>query len=199
MKKVIAILCCISAIILFSSCNRSVDVLNNHARSIHKDSPGEIQLTFDYTKQKGFSSNQIAAWLENEKGKIVYTFMVTEFTAEKGYKKRPDSLATWVAKANPKEMDKEQVDMIAQATPATGTVTCKWDCVDDKGVAIKPGTYALYVEGTIYEKDSVVYFGAITIGDEPSEAVAVPGFKTEKSKSSNMLLNVKAQFIPKES
>jgi hypothetical protein len=199
MKKAVAMLCCISCMLLFISCNSAiVDVLNNHARSVHKDSPGEIELSFQYTKQDKTDSNQFAAWLENDKGEIVYTFAVTKYTVKKGYKKSPGSLATWVSKANPKDMKKEEIDAIAQATPDTGTVVCTWDCVDDKGAVLAPGKYVIYLEGSSSAEDGIIYIGSLVIGDESSKSYLIPGFKTEESKSDNMILNVIAKFTPKE-
>lgn len=156
-----------------------------------------IEMSISFHKQMRASSNQFAVWLENTEGEIVRTFFVTEFTANGGYIKREDSLPLWTEKSNVKEMESNQVDAIANATPKTGDLKYAWDCVDDKGEILPNGEYNFFVEGTIFKKGRVVYSGMITIGDTAQTVVATPEYMTEKSKNSDMISNVTASYILK--
>ncbi|WP_433178531.1 hypothetical protein [Treponema denticola] len=51
-----------------------------------------ISISFDFSKKLRLASNQFAVWVENENGMLVKNLFVTDFTAGKGWEKRPESL-----------------------------------------------------------------------------------------------------------
>ena len=61
---------------------------------------GEVIITFDYEKQSGSASNQFAVWIEDMDGNYLNTLYATKWTANGGFKSRPDSIAMWVAKSD---------------------------------------------------------------------------------------------------
>lgn len=133
---------------------------------------GSVMITFDYKKQSGSASNQFAVWIEDMGGNMVKTLYATRFTANGGYKNRPDSIAVWVEKSGLANMSKPEVDAITGATPGAGTLKYEWDLTGADGLAVPPGEYMFFVEGTLRWKNRVIYSGAIRIGDAPASVQA---------------------------
>jgi hypothetical protein len=94
---------------------------------------GAIEVSFTYTKQSGFSSNQFAVWIEDAQGRYVKTLYATKFTASGGWKKRELSLVEWVKKSNLAGMSKAQIDAITGPTPKNGILRYVWDGTDSAG------------------------------------------------------------------
>ena len=82
-----------------------------------------LTVEFNYEKISGSASNQFAVWIEDMNGKYINTLYATRWTANGGYKNRPDSIALWVEKSNLESMSKAEVDAIAGATPSAGSVS----------------------------------------------------------------------------
>ena len=81
----------------------------------------EVKISFDYQRQSTIASNQIALWVEDEKGHAVRTLLATSFTSgRRGYRNRDMSLENWVAAARPDRMDDAALDAVSSATPSTG-------------------------------------------------------------------------------
>jgi hypothetical protein len=133
---------------------------------------GEVVISFDYKKQSGSASNQFALWIEDMDGKYINTLYATRYTANGGYKVRPDSIALWVDKSGLTNMEKAEVDAVSGATPAAGNLTYIWDLTDKNGERVQTGNYKFFVEGTLRWKNYVLYTGVITIGDTPAEVTA---------------------------
>jgi hypothetical protein len=142
---------------------------------------GEVAISLEYVRQSGSASNQYAVWIEDMGGKLLKTLYATQWTANGGYKTRPDSIALWVEKSNLAAMTESEVDAIGGATPRTGTQTYTWDLTDADGGAVSPGEYRFVVEGTLRWKNSVVYSGVIAIGDVPVTVQAGADFTYEAS------------------
>jgi len=171
-----------------------------------RDVSGELIITFDYEKIPGIASNQFAVWIEDSSGDYIRTLYATRWTANGGYKTRPDSIALWVAKSNLASMQQSEVDAIAGATPASGSLSYSWDLTGANGITVSPGEYKFFVEGTLRWKNHVIYAGVINIGDSPATAEAAANFIYEASDTQAALENdspenamismVTASFIP---
>ena len=149
---------------------------------------GEIVITFDYEKISGMASNQFAVWVEDMNGNYINTIYATQWTANGGYKDRPDSVAMWVEKSDIASMPEYYVDAIAGATPkVSGSQSYAWNLKDINGNTVQPGEYKFFVEGTLRWKNYVLYSGVIKIGDEPVTVQADVEFVYEKSNNQSAL------------
>ena len=125
---------------------------------------GAFTITFDYVKQTGTASNQFAVWIEDMDGNLVRTLYATGFTANGGYKNRPDSIPLWVEKSGLAAMTKADVDTVTGATPRQGALSYEWDLTDKNGAVVPSGEYKFFVEGSLRWKNRVVYTGVVDIG-----------------------------------
>ena len=167
---------------------------------------GTMTVSFDFTKQTGYASNQFAVWIENGSDEYVKTLYATRFTAEGGYQKRPDALSVWVARAS--LADGEDVDAVTGATPKTGTLRYDWDLTNEQGERVPDGVYRYFVEGTLRWKNRVLYSGEIELNGAPavSNAIAVYSFEastesdalSEQSPEAGMIGAVSAAYTPPE-
>ena len=148
---------------------------------------GRLTITFDYEKQSGMASNQFAVWIEDMEGNYIKTLYATKYTANGGYKDRPDSIALWVEKSGLASMQKSEVDAIAGPTPKAGNLSYSWNLTDASGNAVLPGEYKFYVEGTLRWKNCVIYSGTIKIGGEAAEVTADVAFAYEASEGYDAL------------
>ena len=158
---------------------------------------GIVEISFPYTKQSGFSSNQFAIWIENSNGDFIKTIYATKFTAKGGWEKRATSLPEWVKKSGLAKLSKTEIDSFSGATPATGDLKYIWNCTDKIDKKVAEGEYKFFIEATLRGEYRVIYTGIIKIGNEKNEVIAKAeyfGITTEKEK--NMLGNVKAVYIP---
>ena len=156
-----------------------------------------VQINFDYTKRDGFSSNQIAIWLEDANGNYIKTIYITDFTGRKsGWKKRNQSLSNWQKKANAIKMSQSEIDAVSKATPKQGNVNIIWDCKDNNGKLIKDGNYRIVVEATIYQDNNVLYTAEINIGNKSNSQIAIPKYSKSEAKEIDIIKNVKVSFNP---
>ena len=156
-----------------------------------------VQINFDYTKRDGFSSNQIAIWLEDANGNYIKTIYITDFTGRKsGWKKRNQSLSNWQKKANAIKMSQSEIDAVSKATPKQGNVNIVWDCKDNNGKLIKDGNYKIVVEATIYQDNNVLYTAEINIGNKANSQIASPKYSKSEAKEIDIIKNVKVSFNP---
>ena len=153
----------------------------------------DVSIDFDYKSMSGFSSNQMALWVENDKGEVVKTIFVTDFTGVKrGYKKREQSLNHWVSIAKPDKMTDSEIDVISSATPKAGTQHFSWDFTDNAGKKVPEGKYFIKLEGTLYQGSNAVYTGTIDTGNIAPGTVEVVLERSEPATTKNetMLQNV---------
>jgi hypothetical protein len=183
------------------------DDVNNIDKSNATDVlSGEIVITFDYEKQSGSASNQFAVWIENMDGQLVKTLYATRYTANGGYKDRPDSIAVWVEKSDLASMQKSDVDAITGATPKAGSLSYTWDLTDADGVLVSPDKYFFMVEGTLRWKNYVLYSGVIDVSAAAVTVTADAEFfyetsdrydaLTDNSPENSMISFVTASFVP---
>ncbi|MDR3271199.1 MAG: DUF2271 domain-containing protein [Peptococcaceae bacterium] len=140
---------------------------------------GEVTIAFDYQNQSGHASNQFAVWIEDADGRYVKTLYATRFTANGGYKNRPDSIPVWVEKTG--LADIENVDAITGATPKSGTLVYTWDLTGVDGAPVPASTYHFFVEGSLRWKNRVLYTGALKIGGGAATVEAEARFIYEAS------------------
>jgi len=167
---------------------------------------GEVVISLEYERQSGSASNQYAIWIEDMDGNYIQTLYASRWTANGGYKSRPDSIALWARKSDLAAMPKSDVDAISGATPRAGTQTYTWDLATNTGGMITTGEYRFFVEGTLRWKNYVLYSGVIEIGDKPVTVQASVDYfyessdryaaLTGESPENNMITDVKATFVP---
>jgi len=167
---------------------------------------GSVVITFDFTRQAGSASNQFAVWIAEKSGAYIKTLYATRYTAQGGFRVRPDSIPVWTAKSGIASMEKSKVDAITGPTPGSGKLSYTWDLTDSKGSRVPAGEYAFYVEGALRWKNHVLFTGVITVGDTPGAVQAEAKYTYEASGSqsalsdsspeSAMIRNVTARFAP---
>lgn len=153
-----------------------------------------VSIKFDYQVMPNEASNQVAAWVENEKGKLVKTIYVSDFTGKRrGYKVREDALSHWVSAADPDSMSDKQIDAVSSATLQDGKQTFEWDLTNNNGETVPAGQYTIKLEGTLYWKSNVVYSGVVDTAKNTSGKITVRRKRSEPENSDNdtMIQNVK--------
>ena len=167
---------------------------------------GEVVVEFDYLAQSGHASNQFAVWIEDADGSLVKTLYATRYTANGGYKNRPDSISIWVDKSDVASMDKKQIDAITGATPKSGALSYTWNLTDTNGDSVQPGEYSVFLEGSLRWKNKVLYSGKIVVGSSHAtiqadaeyiyETAQGQAALTSDSPETAMIGNVTVRFIP---
>ena len=167
---------------------------------------GEFVITFDFERQRGAASNQHAVWIEDMDGNVIRTLFASRWTADGGYKTRPDSIALWAERAGLANKTSDEVDAVSGATPSSGPLSYAWDLTDMDGNTVPPGDYMFFVEGTLRWKNFVLYSGVITLGTEPVSVQANAEFTydgdgrfaalTADSPENEMIGPVTAVFTP---
>jgi hypothetical protein len=127
-------------------------------------SPGSVTIAYELYRIKKMASNQIAVWIEDGSGRYVKTLYATRFTAEGGFRKRPQSLPEWVRVSNWEDASPSEVDAVSGATQKAGPVELVWDCTDGNGKPVPAGVYVYKIEGIVSWENRVVWSGRIEIG-----------------------------------
>jgi hypothetical protein len=136
----------------------------------------KVEVSFTYTKQGGFASNQFAVWIEDAQGRHVKTLYATKFTATGGWQKREFSLPLWVKQSNLAGMNKAQIDVITGSTPKSGDLRYVWDGTNSTGKAVPAGEYRVIVEASLRNENSVIYTAAVKLGGEKGKVTAQPRY-----------------------
>jgi len=167
---------------------------------------GELVISFDFVRQSGPASNQHAVWIEDMDGNVVRSLFASRWTADGGYRRRPDSIAVWAERAGLADMTSAEVDAVSGATPATGQQSYTWDLTDINGDIVPPCNYIIFVEGTLRWKNFVLYSAMITLGAEPVTVHADAEFTyegdrryealNEESAENNMIGPVTVVYMP---
>ena len=167
---------------------------------------GELEISFNYTKQTGPGSNQYAVWIENASGEVVKTLFVTEFTSKgrsrdgskpaRGYTYRTSCMPTWVKHADAENLTDEQMDAFTGATPAQGGVqTFTWDFTDQAGNAVPKGTYRFYVEATYNGPSVVTYTGTVSSGQKAGDLEVEMSYIEESEDRKDMISDVRVRVL----
>ena len=156
-----------------------------------------VEISFGYNKQSGFSTNQYVIWVEDGKGNLVKTIYATKFTAGGGWAKRPESIPLWVSKSGLSAMSKKDIDAFSGATPKAGTMNYRWDGTDKNGNRVAPGEYRIFLEATLRAENRVLYSALITLGSaSPIEAEVRSLYFGSSDKERGMIENVKVTYRP---
>ncbi len=166
------------------------------SRSEAGKTSGILEITVDYKRQDGRGSNQYAVWVEDAVGNLVKTLYVTQFTADGGYKKRPDCTPLWVTKAQAPSLSKEQIDAFSGATPQTGLQVYTWDGTDQQGQEVAPGSYTFVVEATYLGSHIVVFKGEFDRDHAEITLTPEAEFNSDESQNRDMIQGVTARYIP---
>ena len=153
------------------------------------------ELSFSFTRQSGFASNQFAVWIEDSRGAHIKTLYATRFTADGGWKKRPASIPLWVKQSGLSGMTKSQIDSLSGATPKSGTLTCRWDGTDSRGAALPAGDYVIFLEGTLRGENQVIYRAPIRLGQGARAAEVSVEYIGKPGSESAMIGNVTARVL----
>lgn len=70
-------------------------------------------------------------------------------------------------------MPADEIDAPTGATPRNGTVNYTWDGTDDNGNPVPKGTYTVFVEGTLYWENRIVYSGKVNWGSQTQQSVPI--------------------------
>ena len=168
--------------------------------------PGELEISFNYTRQTGPGSNQYAVWIENASGEVVKTLFVTEFTSKgrsrdgskpaRGYTYRTSCMPTWVKHADAENLTDEQMDAFTGATPAQGGVqTFTWDFTDQAGNAVPKGTYRFYVEATYNGPSVVTYTGTVSSDRKAGDLEVEMSYIEESEDRKDMISDVRVRVL----
>lgn len=129
------------------------------------EATGRVTISYTLTRLSRIASNQLAIWIEDADGRYVRTLFVTDFTGRRaGWKRRPQTLPTWLQMAGVKEARQSDIDSISAATPASGGHTAVWDLEDRHGKAVAPGTYRYRIEANISWENTAMWTGTIEVG-----------------------------------
>ena len=126
--------------------------------------PTGMEISFTYNRQRGFSSNQFAIWIEDSRGNFTKTIYATRFTASGGWARRSMSIPVWVEKSGLSSMARSEVDAFTGATPRAGTLSYSWDGRDKNGNPLPAGEYRVFLEATLREANRVLYCATFTLG-----------------------------------
>jgi Predicted periplasmic protein len=159
---------------------------------------GLVEITLDYEKQEGSGGNQWAIWIEDEKGDLVKTVFVTNFTADGGYIPRPACTPIWVSKAKERgSLNENKIDAYSGATPQTGVHTYVWDLTDEDNNAIEKGTYTFVVEATLLMESEAIFKGEVAIGGDKEITIhPEPKFTSDEERNKETIKSVVARYKP---
>ena len=167
------------------------------AQMAAQSSVSVTEISFTFERQRGFSTNQFAVWIEDSRGGLVKTLFATKFTAGGGWSKRPESVPLWVEKSGLASMNKKDIDAFSGATPRNGALSYRWDGRDKNGNPASPGEYKIFLEATLRSENRVLYSAPFTLGSRsPSEAEIKPGYFGSGSAERNMIGNVRVTYRP---
>jgi hypothetical protein len=157
---------------------------------------GGVEVSFTFTRQGGFGSNQFAVWIADAGGNYVKTLYATRFTAGGGFAKRPQSIPGWVKQSGLAGMEKKAVDALTGATPRTGTQSYRWDGTSQAGTAVPPGVYQVFVEASLRNENRALYRAAVELGGPGGEAAVQSEYFGKSVKERNMISGVKVTYTP---
>jgi hypothetical protein len=161
-------------------------------------SSGSVEISFTYTRQSGFGSNQFAVWITDAQGNYVKTLYATRFTATGGYAKRAQAIPDWVASSGLAGMGKAQIDAFTGATPRTGNLSYRWDGTNQAGEALPPGEYRIFLEASLRSENRALYSAPVQLGASSGPVELQPQYFGKDTKVRAMISGVTVLFLPGE-
>jgi hypothetical protein len=155
-----------------------------------------VEVSFTYTRQGGFGSNQFALWIEDAQGRCVKTLYATRFTASGGYARRPQSIPDWVRQSGLARMSRDQVDAFTGATPRTGVLRYRWDGTDQGGTALPPGAYRVFLEASLRNENRVLYSAPVQLGASSGPVEIQPRYFGNDRRERAMISGVNVSCMP---
>ena len=191
MKKILSLLIVCVASTLIAAC---------------ASKPGDLEISFNYTKQAGPGSNQYAVWIENASGQVVKTLFVTEFTSKgrsrdgskpaRGYTYRTSCVPSWVKHVGAENLTDDEMDAFTGATPAqSGVQTFTWDFTDQDGKPVAKGTYRICLEATYNGNSVVTYTGTVASGQKAGDIELEKSYIEETEDRKDMVSDVSAKIL----
>jgi hypothetical protein len=166
------------------------------AQSDSGSGSGALEISFTYTRQGGFGSNQFAVWITDAEGNYLKTLYATRFTASGGYARRPQSIPDWVKQSGLAGLGKEAVDAFTGATPRTGALSYRWDGTDQAGAVLPPGEYQVFLEASLRNENRVLYRAAVQLGAASGPVEPEPQYFGKDTKVRAMISGVKVSVMP---
>jgi len=158
---------------------------------------GKVTISYDLEHLNRIASNQLAVWIEDEKGNYVRTIYATSFMAKGGYRSRAECCPTWVKVAGWKDAAPAEVDAVSGPTQKAGHIALTWDCLDRSGKPVPPATYVVKLEGTIFWENRVLYKAAVVVGGARVQVKPTPEYSPPAAKDvGEMVKNVVVEFVP---
>jgi hypothetical protein len=156
--------------------------------------PGTVELSFTYTRQIGFGSNQFAVWITDAGNNYIKTLYATRFTASGGYAKRPQSIPGWVSVSGIAGKSKVQVDALTGATPKAGRLSYQWDGTNEAGAAVPAGEYRIFLEASLRNENRVLYSAPVQLGGSSAPAELQPQYFGADTKARAMISDVNVVY-----
>ena len=156
-----------------------------------------LEISFNFTRQSGFSSNQYAVWIEDGRGGYVTTLFATNYTASGGWRRRPQSIPDWVRRSGLSSLNRREVDAFSGATPRTGTLSYRWDGRDRNGNPLPPGEYRVFLEATLRGENRLLCSAPFTLGSSnPAEAEVTTEYFGSGTSERGMIQGVRVFYRP---
>jgi len=160
---------------------------------------GTVTVSYTLHRIPGHASNQLAVWIEGEKGTFVRTLFATDFMARRGgFRLRPQCCPEWVRASGLERLSPAEVDAVSGATQKPGAIALAWDCRTAGGDPVPPGEYVYKVEGNLFWEKRVLWSGRIRVGGSPAFSTATAEYLPDASaaESGPLVEDVTARFQP---
>jgi hypothetical protein len=157
---------------------------------------GTVEISFTYTRQGGFGSNQFAVWIVDAQGEYVKTLYATRFVATGGYAKRAQAIPEWVKQSGLAGLSAAQVDAFTGPTPPAGVLQFRWDGTNQAGAALPPGEYRVFLEASLRNENRVLYSAPVQLGAASGPVELEPEYFGKNTKVRAMISGVKVSFLP---
>ena len=148
-----------------------------------------VTISFNLHRIPGPGSNQMAVWIENEKGEYIRSVYATKYTARGGYVRRPVSLSVWRSKASWEKASPEEIDAVSGSTLEAGIHTLTWDGKDKNGNLVPDGKYYVRIEANILNEKKMFSETIIEMGGRKQSVKGNITYSQEGLESGNQIFD----------